>query len=357
FQVRQNKKHQQNDSIIPQPIVSQPPTQDFQKMLQDEFNKQQELLKKQQTEHKAEIEKLKAELQSQKVQKTQTPVPQTVEPVRQPRGPPSNLTTEEDYKNYYIAKYFNDLGIYSKEDLDKKYTEKPFQRPRPQQKDNSRLEEKVDEIGNMLSRLNIDKQPQKPVAKTNRTQRYYPFQPISQENSGYNEEDNIWYDDNSGPPEKGESQGKSQGNIIPRTYDQLLSSLSPAMQRICKFSFTAKKSEMNCPMDSEKTNEWFESLQYLVCYVCDLTIYNTYLDLGSEFNAVNNAFGEALGWKPDLPFDFQYKGNSEHVDKSLGWYTDVPISLKDKEGKIITVTGNFARIDDGELKPMICLGM
>ncbi|CAG8659832.1 9930_t:CDS:2, partial [Diversispora eburnea] len=194
--------------------------------------------------HKAEIEKLKAKLQSQKVQKIQTPVPQTVEPVRQPRGPPSNLKTEEDYKNYYVAKYFNDLGIYSKDDLDSNYPEKPFQRPRTQQKVNSaRLEEKVDEIGNMLSHFNINNQFQKPVAKTNRTQRYYPFQPI---NSSILANEKV---------DKSPEKGKSQGDIIPRTYDQLLPSLSPAMQRICKFLFTAKKSEMNCPMDSEKTNE------------------------------------------------------------------------------------------------------
>ncbi|RHZ76083.1 hypothetical protein Glove_205g39 [Diversispora epigaea] len=141
------------------------------------------------------MEKLESILQQQKAQ---APVPQTVEPVRQPRGPPSNLKTEEDYGKYYLTKFLNDLGIYSKEDLDKKYTEKPFQRPRPQQKDNYRLEEKVDEIGNMLSRLNIDNQSQKPVAKSNRTQRYYPFQQInssvSANEEGYDDDENIFYD-------------------------------------------------------------------------------------------------------------------------------------------------------------------
>ncbi|CAG8634159.1 10678_t:CDS:2, partial [Diversispora eburnea] len=109
--------------------LSQPPIQNFQKMLQDEFNKQQS------------------------------------------RSPPSNLKMEEDYKNYYVTKYFNDLGIYSKEDLDSNYSEKPFQRPRTQQKVNStRLEKKVDKIENILSYLNINNQSQKPVAKLNRTQ-------------------------------------------------------------------------------------------------------------------------------------------------------------------------------------------
>ncbi|CAG8603282.1 10656_t:CDS:2, partial [Diversispora eburnea] len=282
-----NTSHQ----IIQQPFQQNPTFDQFKSELEKERSIFKAELSKRDAKHKADMEKLESILQQQKVQ---APVPQTVEP----------------------------------------------------QKDNARLEEKVDEIGNILSRLNIDKQPQKPVAKSNRTQRYYPFQPINSSVSANEEGNEGGYD---------EEKGESQGDIIPRIYDQLLLSLSPAMQRICKFSFTTKKSEMNCPMDSEKTNEWFESLQYLVCYVCDLTIYNTYLNLGSEFNVVNNAFGEALGWKPDLPFDFQYKGNSEHVDKSLGWYTDVLISLKDKEGKTITVTGNFARIDDVEPEPMICL--
>ncbi|CAG8627642.1 2416_t:CDS:2, partial [Diversispora eburnea] len=182
--------------------------------------------------------------------------------------------------------------IYSKEDLDSNYPEKFFQRSRTQQKVNFvRLEEKVDEIGNMLSHLNINNQSQKLVTKSNRTQRYYPFQPINSSISANEEIDKLL------------EKGESQDDIIPRTYDQLLSSLSPAI----------------------------------------------------EFNAVNNVFGEALGWKPDLLFDFQYKGNSEHVDKSLRWYTDIPISLKDKEEKTITIIGNFARIDDREPEPIICL--
>ena len=181
-----------NPKIIETPVISQTP--DIQKMIN-------EALAKQKSESDAEIEKLRKEVQSQKAQKTQAPVEPVI--VRQPRGPPSNLKTEKDYENYYVAKYFNDLGIYSKEDLDSNYPEKPFQRPRPHQKDNSRLEEKVDEIGHMLSHLNINNQSKKPIAKSNRTQRYYPFRPINysfsanNENSGYNEENGIWYDDDS----------------------------------------------------------------------------------------------------------------------------------------------------------------
>ena len=41
----------------------------------------------------------------------------------------------------------------------------------------------------------------------------------------------------------------------------------------------------------------------------------------------------------------------------MGWFTDVPISIKDKDGKTVTATGNFTRIDNGEPEPMLCLGM
>ncbi|CAG8724661.1 23459_t:CDS:2 [Cetraspora pellucida] len=36
-------------------------------------------------------------------------------------------------------------------------------------------------------------------------------------------------------------------------------------------------------------------------------------------------------------------------------YTDVPVSVKDKNGKIVTATGNFACINNGEPEPMLCL--
>ncbi|RIA79119.1 hypothetical protein C1645_841473 [Glomus cerebriforme] len=42
---------------------------------------------------------------------------------------------------------------------------------------------------------------------------------------------------------------------------------------------------------------------------------------------------------------------------ALGWFTDVPISIKDKDGKTVTATGNFTHIDNGEPEPMLCLGM
>ncbi|KAF0383801.1 hypothetical protein F8M41_011710 [Gigaspora margarita] len=77
----------------------------------------------------------------------------------------------------------------------------------------------------------------------------------------------------------------------------------------------------------------------------------------SEFGGVNDATIGALGWKADKPSDFAIKGNSKHITKSLGWFMDIPISIKDKDGKTVTVTENFTRIDNGEPEPMLCLGM
>ncbi|KAF0424746.1 hypothetical protein F8M41_006439 [Gigaspora margarita] len=64
-------------------------------------------------------------------QKAQALAPQIVEPVRQPRGPPSSLQSEEGLKNYYVAEYLKELGLFNKNDLDSAYPVKPFQRPRP----------------------------------------------------------------------------------------------------------------------------------------------------------------------------------------------------------------------------------
>jgi hypothetical protein len=35
----------------------------------------------------------------------------------------------------------------------------------------------------------------------------------------------------------------------------------------------------------------------------------------------------------------------------------VPVTLKDKEDKTVTVIGNFVRIDNGETEPMLFFGM
>ncbi|GBB92274.1 hypothetical protein RclHR1_19950002 [Rhizophagus clarus] len=72
---------------------------------------------------------------------------------------------------------------------------------------------------------------------------------------------------------------------------------------------------------------------------------------------MNDLAINALGWKVDKPSDFAIKGNSKHITKALRWFMDVPISIRDKDGKIVTATGNFTCIDNGEPEPMLCLGM
>ncbi|CAG8617635.1 7770_t:CDS:2, partial [Acaulospora morrowiae] len=78
---------------------------------------------------------------------------------------------------------------------------------------------------------------------------------------------------------------------------------------------------------------------------------------GSEFGAINDPAIKMLEWRADKPFDFTIKGNSKHITNSLGWYTDVPVTLKDKENKTVIVIENFVRIDNREFKPMLFLGM
>ncbi|CAG8475111.1 6840_t:CDS:2 [Cetraspora pellucida] len=84
------------------------------------------------------------------------------------------------------------------------------------------------------------------------------------------------------------------------TYNELLPKLSLAICKICQ-SHIVQKKEL-------KLDEWFSLLQYLHCNVNDLLITNSFLDNASEFE----------------------KGNSKYIFKSLGWYTDMPISIKNK---------------------------
>ncbi|CAG8793636.1 4085_t:CDS:1, partial [Cetraspora pellucida] len=97
------------------------------------------------------------------------------EHVRQPKGPPSLLQSEEDFKNYYITKYLKDMSIFSQKELDTDYSIKPFQRLYPQQNQSmriDRIESKIDEISQMISqfeRMMVDNQSKKPVAKSNLT--------------------------------------------------------------------------------------------------------------------------------------------------------------------------------------------
>ncbi|KAF0408419.1 hypothetical protein F8M41_008499 [Gigaspora margarita] len=79
---------------------------------------------------------------------------------------------------------------------------------------------------------------------------------------------------------------------------------------------------------------------------------------GGKFGAINDATIKALEWKNDKQSDFAIKSdNSKHITKSFGWIIDVPVFIKDKARKTVTVSGNFARIDNSEPEPMLCLGM
>ncbi|CAG8549849.1 16030_t:CDS:2 [Cetraspora pellucida] len=312
----------------------------------------QNALAQQKTEYQSLLEKQKNDFQSQMAQqsvaqKAQAPAPQIVEPVRQPRGPPSSLKTEEGMKNYYVAEFLKDLGILNKNDLDADYPVKPFQRPRSERLYSSnqnaridRIESKIDEIGQMTSqfgRMMLDNQSKKPVAKSNFT-RYYPQLPSTRSQytppTSDNEEDN-----NSGYDEENNSQ--------PETYDELIPKLSPAMRKMC----------LSRKAPEKESDKWFSSLQYLNANINDLAISESFLDPGSEFGGINDPAIKALGWKADKPSDFAIKGNSKHITDSLGWYTDVPVTMKDEEGKTVTVIGNFVRIDNGEPEPMLFLGM
>ncbi|CAG8455882.1 17096_t:CDS:2 [Cetraspora pellucida] len=124
----------------------------------------------------------------------------------------------------------------------------------------------------------------------------------------------------------------------PKTYDKLLPKLSLAMHKMCQSHIVQEK--------ESKSDEWFSSLQYLHCNINDLLITNFFLDSMSKFRGVNDTTINALRWKANKPSDFAIKGNSKHIFESLGWYTDMLISVKDKDDKIVTATENFACINN-----------
>ncbi|CAG8697454.1 17698_t:CDS:2, partial [Cetraspora pellucida] len=77
----------------------------------------------------------------------------------------------------------------------------------------------------------------------------------------------------------------------------------------------------------------------------------------SEFGILNDPAIHTLGWKIDEPSDFAIKGNSKHITDLLGWYTDMLITMKDKEGKTVMVMGNFVCINNSKPELMLILGM
>ncbi|CAG8735860.1 9207_t:CDS:2, partial [Rhizophagus irregularis] len=221
----------------------------------------QNALAQQKTENQTLIKKV-TELQSQMTQQAQVSALQTVEPVRQPRGPPSSLQTEEGLKNYYASEYLKEIGVLNKAKLDADYLVKPFQRPRQQRNNNSaridRMEEGLNETRDAVNEL----------------------RGISHKLAG---------NTNAISPSK-----SSQ----PKTYDELLPKLLPAMRKMC---------------------------------------------LSQNLRTV-----EALEWKVNKPSKFAVKGNSKYISEALGWYTNVAVTLKNMKGNpIITIVGNYACVDNG----------
>ncbi|RIB30541.1 hypothetical protein C2G38_2152534 [Gigaspora rosea] len=98
-----------------------------------------------------------------------------------------------------------------------------------------------------------------------------------------------------------------------------------------KDEYNEEENRWHAPSKPEKKNSTIN----------DLTISNSFLDPGSKFGAVNDATIKALEWENDKQSDFAIK--------------NVPVSIKDKAGKTVTVSGNFARINNGEPEPMLCL--
>ncbi|RIB02571.1 hypothetical protein C2G38_2149944 [Gigaspora rosea] len=234
-------------------------------------------LAQQKTEYQSLLKKQKTDFQSQMAKQTQVPASQTVELVRQPRGPPPSLQTKEGMENFRLSQYLNNLGIFSREDFNRNYPIKPFQKPHQGRLYSSnqnvrmdRIESKVDEIGQMTSqfgKMMLDNK--KPVAKSNSTYRYFP--PLIPSQSQY------------ASPDSDDNENEEDG-------------------------YNEEENKWHAPSQSEKKNR------------------------ASEFGGVNDATINALGWKADKPSDFAIKGNSKHIFESLGWYTDVPISVKDKDG-------------------------
>ncbi|GBB85783.1 hypothetical protein RclHR1_12220006 [Rhizophagus clarus] len=234
---------------------------------------------------------------------TQQPAPQTVGPVRQPKAPPAFTKLEEGMRDYHISEYLKNLGFLSKEEIDRDYPVKPFQRPRLQRNDNSsrinRMEEGLNETRESVNQLTEEFQKlniRKPVARSNFNRSYFtPIKPIN--------------------PQYASSDSNNGEN-----------------------------------------NNWWTGYEPEDTNINDLSISESFLDNASEFDGFNLATAEALGWKVDKPSKFLVKGNSEYISEALGWYTYVAITLRDEKDKpIVTIIGNYACIDNGKSKPMLWL--
>ncbi|PKK61639.1 hypothetical protein RhiirC2_791512 [Rhizophagus irregularis] len=231
--------------------------------------------------------------------KQQAESKQVAEPIRQPKGPPLSLRTKKDFDDYTLAELFRDIGIMSQEDFDSNFPVKLFQRVRPQKPSFSsrieRVEERINETHDTVNQLSDLFQKQSYIQKC----------------EIFNETGHS----------KSQCPRQVAKSNLTCTY------FTPLRPIIPQYTYSDKEQDLNGE------------------------------DPESKFCGINDMAINTLGWEIDKPSDFTVKGNSKHTSESLGWLTDVPISVKDKNGKTVTATGIFIYIDNGKDKPMLCLGM
>ncbi|RIA85354.1 hypothetical protein C1645_830911 [Glomus cerebriforme] len=172
-------------------------------------------------------------------------------------------------------------------DLDSDYPVKNFQRSRPQRSNNSirfdRIKEGLDETRDAVNQL------------TNQFKKLNICKCDICEETGHN---------NSGGYDKVEN---TWCYALEKKYAPINKNLHDN-SAITSFDLAQEE-------ESKESDKWLSSLQYLNANINDLTISESFLDLAvKQFQAYHH---------------------------SLGWYTDVLVTLKDKEDKTFTVIGNF----------------
>ncbi|RHZ80452.1 hypothetical protein Glove_135g73 [Diversispora epigaea] len=263
FQVRQNKKHQQNDSIIPQPIVSQPASSslDMEKRFQDELAKRDAKYEADIAKRDAEMKKLKADFDTKMSQQSKI---QSTQSIDQPPALPPGREYRRD--EYYTNKFMDDNERRRNPNWGGDINDTLSPLPNHIQNQSARIKklendihmlwggtnETQDTVNQMNNRFkNLSKGDHTTTVKSNRTG-FVPLQPIfnNDDENGYNEEDNIWHE----PEKKNEYQSsvvESKQNkvgseshcpaivdspvttfdkLFPESDDQLLKLLSPAMR-------------------------------------------------------------------------------------------------------------------------------
>ncbi|CAG8618549.1 304_t:CDS:2, partial [Diversispora eburnea] len=306
-------------------------THDFQKMLQDGFNKQQELLKKQQTEHKAEIEKLKADFDT-KITKQPKKIPPSV--------PPKDY---EEIHEHYASQGDPNRPEFTKEEFLREVTKlfgTPPVQPKPERLRSSNQTDEIRSLRNEIIEIrNAENQSRDAL-----NQMYNRYKNLSADGHTTNVKSNRIAE-----PQQNkivDSPVTTFDKLFPESDDQLLELLSPAMRK--KITNPSTK------------NKWAESIEYMQCRIDDVDIPEGFPDSASECNLMNKALNDALGWDLGTAPNFYLTHNSDHVTKLIGGHKDVPISIiyKDKQGieHLVTETANIVIIDDGEPDYLLCMG-